>query len=174
MHSWTKCLKNQPCDVIKIREMRGEVGKKTPKKEMENPSFLLRHIDHFWYNFKFLTQFGLCLRDVSHLRSWDLFIALLCRFLKFLGAFPLCLILRSLYLRRPNPVRLLRMFHLFFDRGFMFFERDCLIYLYQLKQMLLNCSKLWVLFWMDGSLAGKSEYCTPFMTVLNDIYCMQI
>ena len=30
----TKCLKNQPCEVIKMREMRGEVGKKTPKKEM--------------------------------------------------------------------------------------------------------------------------------------------
>ena len=30
--SWTKCLKNQPYDVIKIREKR-EVGKKTPKKE---------------------------------------------------------------------------------------------------------------------------------------------
>ena len=28
----TKCLKNQPCDVIKIGEMRGEVGKKTPQK----------------------------------------------------------------------------------------------------------------------------------------------
>ena len=25
--SWTKCLKNQPCDVIKIRKMGGEVGK---------------------------------------------------------------------------------------------------------------------------------------------------
>ena len=24
--SGTKCLKNQPCDVIKIRQMRGEVG----------------------------------------------------------------------------------------------------------------------------------------------------
>ena len=31
--SWTKCLKNQPCDVKKIREMRGEVGKKTLKKK---------------------------------------------------------------------------------------------------------------------------------------------
>ena len=26
--------------VIKMREMRGEVGKKTPKKMMDNPSFL--------------------------------------------------------------------------------------------------------------------------------------
>ena len=26
-------------DVIKMREMRGEMGKKTPKKEMDNPSF---------------------------------------------------------------------------------------------------------------------------------------
>ena len=33
------CVKNDPCDVIKIREMRGEVGKKTPKKEIDNPSF---------------------------------------------------------------------------------------------------------------------------------------
>ena len=33
-------LKNQPCGVIKLREMNGEVGKKTPKKEMDIPSFL--------------------------------------------------------------------------------------------------------------------------------------
>ncbi len=38
--SWTTCLKNQPCDVIKMREVRREVGKKTPKKEVDNPSFL--------------------------------------------------------------------------------------------------------------------------------------
>ena len=31
--------KNQPCDVIKMRD-EGEVGKKTPKKDMVNPSFL--------------------------------------------------------------------------------------------------------------------------------------
>ena len=31
-----KCLKNKPCDVVKLREMRGEEGKKTPKKEMDN------------------------------------------------------------------------------------------------------------------------------------------
>ena len=36
--NWTKCLKNQPHDVIKMWEMRGEVGKKTPKKDMDNPS----------------------------------------------------------------------------------------------------------------------------------------
>ena len=28
------------CDVIKMRKMIGEVGKKTPKNEMEKPSFL--------------------------------------------------------------------------------------------------------------------------------------
>ena len=28
------------CDVIKMREMRGKVGKKTPVKEMDNPLFL--------------------------------------------------------------------------------------------------------------------------------------
>ena len=44
IRSWTKCLKNQPCDVIKMREMRGEVGKKPLKKEMDNPSFLWRHM----------------------------------------------------------------------------------------------------------------------------------
>ena len=33
------CVKNDPCDVIKMREMRGEVGKKTLKKEMDNPLF---------------------------------------------------------------------------------------------------------------------------------------
>ena len=27
-------------DVIKMSEMRGEVGKKAPKKEMDNPTFL--------------------------------------------------------------------------------------------------------------------------------------
>ena len=31
---------NQPCDVIKMGEKRGEVVKKTPTKEMDNPSFL--------------------------------------------------------------------------------------------------------------------------------------
>ena len=36
----TQTLKNQPCDVIKMWEMRGGVGKKTPKIEMDNPSFL--------------------------------------------------------------------------------------------------------------------------------------
>ena len=36
---FTKCLRNQPYDVMKMREMRGEVGKKTPEKEMYNPSF---------------------------------------------------------------------------------------------------------------------------------------
>ena len=36
----TKCSKNQPCNVIEMREMRGEVGKKTHKKDMDNPSFL--------------------------------------------------------------------------------------------------------------------------------------
>ena len=30
-----------------MREMRGEVGKKTPEKDMDNPLFLLRHTDHF-------------------------------------------------------------------------------------------------------------------------------
>ena len=30
--SWTKCLKNQPYAVIKIKEMRGEVEKKHKKK----------------------------------------------------------------------------------------------------------------------------------------------
>ena len=30
-----------------MREMRGEVGKKTPEKEMDNPSFLWRHMAYF-------------------------------------------------------------------------------------------------------------------------------
>ena len=38
---------NQLCDVIKMRDMRGEVEKKTPKKEMDNPSFLRRHMADF-------------------------------------------------------------------------------------------------------------------------------
>ena len=41
---FTKRLKNQPYDVIKKREMRGEVGKETPKKQMDNPSVLGRHM----------------------------------------------------------------------------------------------------------------------------------
>ena len=39
-HIVSKLCKNDPCDVIKMKEIRGEVGKKTPKKEMDNPSFL--------------------------------------------------------------------------------------------------------------------------------------
>ena len=35
----TKCIKNQPCDVIKMRKMRGEVGNKTPKKSWIIPHF---------------------------------------------------------------------------------------------------------------------------------------
>ena len=35
-----KYLKNQPCDVIKRREMKGEMEKKTPKKKMDNSIFL--------------------------------------------------------------------------------------------------------------------------------------
>ena len=31
-----------------MREMRGEVGKQTHKKEMENPSFLSRHRNQKW------------------------------------------------------------------------------------------------------------------------------
>ena len=31
--NWRKSLKNQTYDVIKMREMRGQVGKKTPKKD---------------------------------------------------------------------------------------------------------------------------------------------
>ena len=41
--------------------MRGEVGKKTSKTEMDNPSFLLRHMDDFFFDAIF-TQFGLCLK----------------------------------------------------------------------------------------------------------------
>ena len=35
----------------KMREMRVEVGKKTPKKEVDNPSFLRRHNADFLRNF---------------------------------------------------------------------------------------------------------------------------
>ena len=34
------CVKNDPCHVIKMWELRGVVGKKTPKKEIDNPTFL--------------------------------------------------------------------------------------------------------------------------------------
>ena len=43
----TKCLKNQPCNVIQMSKMREEVGKKTPKNEMDNPSFLWRNMAYF-------------------------------------------------------------------------------------------------------------------------------
>ena len=41
------CVKNDPCDVIKMRELRGEVGKKTYKKEMDGHSFLWLQMDDF-------------------------------------------------------------------------------------------------------------------------------
>ena len=41
-------VKNQPCDVIKMKEMRGELGMKTPKIEIDNPSFLWRYKADFW------------------------------------------------------------------------------------------------------------------------------
>ena len=37
--NFTKCFKNQPCDVIKMREMRRIMVKKPSKKEMDNHSF---------------------------------------------------------------------------------------------------------------------------------------
>ena len=43
----TKWLKNQPCDVIEMSEMRGEVEKKNPKKDMDNHSILWRHMADF-------------------------------------------------------------------------------------------------------------------------------
>ena len=49
--NFTKYLKSQPCDVIKMRYMGGEAWKKTPEKEMDNPSFLWRHLAHFLHNF---------------------------------------------------------------------------------------------------------------------------
>ena len=45
--NFTKCLKNQPCYVIKMREMRWEVGNKTPKKEMDNPFMKLWKVIFF-------------------------------------------------------------------------------------------------------------------------------
>ena len=39
-NNFTKCLKYQPCDVIKMREMRGGMTKETLKKEVDNLSFL--------------------------------------------------------------------------------------------------------------------------------------
>ena len=43
--------KNQPCYIIKMREMRGEVGKKPLKKEIDNPLFLWRHMAEFLRHF---------------------------------------------------------------------------------------------------------------------------
>ena len=42
------CVKNDLRDVIKMREMRGEVRKKTHKKKMDIPLFLWRHMDTIW------------------------------------------------------------------------------------------------------------------------------
>ena len=39
--------KNQPYNVITMGEMRGEVDKKTPKKDVDNPSLLWRHLADF-------------------------------------------------------------------------------------------------------------------------------
>ena len=36
--------------------MRGEVGKKTTKKYMDNPSFLRRHVADFWVTFSLTTK----------------------------------------------------------------------------------------------------------------------
>ena len=46
----TKCLKNQSCDVIKMRKTRGEVGKKPPENKWVFPYFLWRHKADFWDN----------------------------------------------------------------------------------------------------------------------------
>ena len=35
------------CDVIKMKKIRGEVGKRTSKKEMNNHSFLWRNMADF-------------------------------------------------------------------------------------------------------------------------------
>ena len=40
--SFRKQLKNQICDVIKMKEMRGKVTKEPFKKELDNYSFSLR------------------------------------------------------------------------------------------------------------------------------------
>ena len=48
------CVKNDQCDVIKMREMRGEVRTKTPKKVMDNPSF---H-DVIWKTFYTIWHLG--------------------------------------------------------------------------------------------------------------------
>ena len=39
------------CNKIEGDERRSGKGKKTLKKEMDNPSFLWRQIDDFWHNF---------------------------------------------------------------------------------------------------------------------------
>ena len=44
--------------------MRWEVGKKTPKKEMDNPSLLWRHMQIFWANFTYNLRLG-CLIVVN-------------------------------------------------------------------------------------------------------------
>ena len=49
----TKWLKNQPCDVIEMSEMRGEVEKKNPKKDMDNHSILWRHMADFLSLYEF-------------------------------------------------------------------------------------------------------------------------
>ena len=41
-----------------FNHLRGEVGKKIPKKEMDNPSFLLRHMADFFGRFIFWSNFS--------------------------------------------------------------------------------------------------------------------
>ena len=72
--SGTKCLKNQPCDVLKIREMRGEVGKKTPKKIWIIPHFY----DVTWMIFKKLCPVTYIRSDFRlfyfYIEPWDVFV----------------------------------------------------------------------------------------------------
>ena len=65
-----KCLKNQPCNVIKMREMRWEVGKKISRKEMDIPSFLWRHMADFFVHI-------LLKQERLHLKSSGAFLVLL-------------------------------------------------------------------------------------------------
>ena len=73
--NWTKCLKNQLCDVIKMSEMLGKMGKKTSKKEMDNHSFFmtshgcfLRHFVQLLLMFYFVLVNNPFLFCLTHLR----------------------------------------------------------------------------------------------------------
>ena len=81
------------CDVIKMRQMRGEVGKKPHKKEMDDYSFLWRHMSFFRATFSIYNFFSnrLLFKFIRQAIVLS-FPSLLILKLKFSNCFSLCFI----------------------------------------------------------------------------------